>query len=613
MLYPIQNDVRNRLDLSGIWDFQTDPEEVGEGQGWAKGLPEPRPIAVPGSWNEQYADLYNYLGLGWYVTRTYLPRGWRSERVFLRVGSANYSGTVYVNGERVGQHEGGHLPFAFEITEHVRWGGENVVAIAVENDLRPTRVPAGNIPSPLGSFASFPRTTFDFFPFAGLHRPVVLFTVPRIHIRDVTVVTGIDGADGTVKVTVSVSVATAASGTVRLLGGDSVASADLSFAGGVASAELRVPNARLWSDVDPYLYDLTVGLNRRSAGEGVGESGAERGAESVGDRYSLPVGIRTVEVRGKEILLNGRPVKLNGFGRHEDFYASGKGLNLPLLVKDYGLMRWVGARSYRTSHYPYSEEEMRLADREGFLVIDEIPAVSLQFESEENAAERLRACQQQISELVARDKNHPSVVMWCVANEPLPARLNIAGIGAKVDESTEDPSVSRGKVFLDTLLDQARKLDPTRPVTLVGVAGGPLEWLAECDVICLNRYWGWYVDGGELAQGLTHLEQELDATWEAFHKPIILTEFGADTVAGMHGQPSVMWTEEYQADLIRGYFEVAARKDFVAGLQVWNFADFAAVQSPMRVRGLNLKGTFTRAREPKLAAHVLRELWGKAR
>ncbi len=160
------------------------------------------------------------------------------------------------------------------------------------------------------------------------------------------------------------------------------------FTDGVAEATLTVPDARLWSDNDPYLYDLTI--------------------ETDADRYSLPIGIRTIEVQGKQILLNGQPVQLNGFGRHEDFIASGKGLNLPLLVKDYQLMRWTGANSYRTSHYPYSEEEMQLADREGFLIIDEIPAVSLQFDTEENMAERLRMCLQQIDELIARDKNHPS-------------------------------------------------------------------------------------------------------------------------------------------------------------------------------------------------------------
>jgi beta-glucuronidase len=587
MLYPIQNDVRNRLDLSGIWDFKIDPDEVGERDGWFDGLTHARAIAVPGSWNEQYEDLFNYLGLAWYVRRAYIPRGWRGERIFVRVGSANYHGTVYVNGAMVGSHEGGHLPFAFEITELVRWDEENIIAVSVENRLLPARVPSGNIASALGSFASFPRTTFDFFPYAGIHRPVVLYSVPQEHIEDVTVVTGIEGADGWVRVTARLNTPVAARGVIRLEGGDSAVEADLAFAGGAAEAELAVPGARFWSDTDPYLYELTV--------------------ETESDRYALRVGIRTVEVRGPEILLNGRPVKLNGYGRHEDFYASGRGLNLPLLVKDYGLMGWTGANSYRTSHYPYSEEEMQLADREGFLVIDEIPAVSLQFDNEGNIAERMRVCRRQIEELIARDKNHPSVVMWSVANEPQPRSLNLGTIGGE----NEDPSVAWGKDFLDTLVRHARALDPTRLVTLVGLMGGPVDWLRECDVACINRYWGWYIDGGELEKGLAHLEQELDATWETLHKPVVVTEFGADTMAGLHGLPPLMWTEEYQAEYIRGHLEVAARKEFVAGMQVWNFADFAAVQSVMRVGGLNLKGVFTRARQPKLAAHVLRELWVK--
>jgi beta-glucuronidase len=382
---------------------------------------------------------------------------------------------------------------------------------------------------------------------------------------------------------------TAERGRVTLTGGDQPRTADLQFTDGVAHASLAVPHARLWSDTDPYLHELTV--------------------ETEHDQYALAIGIRTVEVRDHQILLNGTPVQLNGFGRHEDFPASGRGLNLPLMVKDYDLMRWTGANSYRTSHYPYSEEEMQLADREGFLIIDEIPAVSLQFENEENAAERLRMCVQQIEELVARDKNHPSVVMWSVANEPMPSRLNFGG-GAASDE--DDPTIGRGKTFLETLLRRVRELDPTRLATIVTVTGGPASWMEQCDVICMNRYWGWYVLGGQLDKALAGLERELDDVWQRWRKPIIMTEFGADTMAGMHGHPTVMWTEEYQADYMRGHLEVAARKEFVAGMQVWNFADFAAVQSIMRVGGLNMKGVFTRTRQPKMAAHVLREFWRRA-
>ena len=588
MLYPQQNDHRNKLDLSGIWDFQTDPDHTGEQGQWFNALPQARPIAVPGSWNEQYEDLFNYLDLAWYVRRTYVPASWKDQRIFLRVGSANYHGTVYVNGAKVGEHEGGHLPFAFEISELVKWDAANVIAISVENELKPTRVPAGNMTTALGGFASFPRTTFDFFPFAGIHRPVVLYSLPQTHIEDITVVTDINGTDGTVKVTARLNEPATAEGTVSLTGGAEPVRADLAFQNGEATATLTVPQAHLWSDKDPYLYELTVATDS--------------------DRYTLQVGIRTIAVDGGRILLNGQPVHLNGFGRHEDFIASGKGLNLPLLVKDYQLMRWTGANSYRTSHYPYSEEEMQMADRQGFLIIDEIPAVSLQFENDENAAIRLRQCLQQIDELIARDKNHPSVVMWCVANEPMPSVMNLGTVSGS---ASGDPSVQRGKQFLDTLLAHARELDPSRLVTLVTVMGGPQEWMEHCDVICMNRYWGWYVQGGELDKAMVSLEQELDGVWEMWHKPIIMTEFGADTMAGMHGHPDVMWTEEYQAAYIRGHLAVAGRKEYVAGMQVWNFADFAAVQSIMRVGGLNMKGIFTRIRTPKMAAYVLREFWAQ--
>jgi len=587
MLYPIQNNNRNRLDLSGIWDFQADPDETGSENGWFKALPAPRPLAVPGSWNEQDADLFNYFGLGWYLKRTYIPNAWKDQRVFLRVGSANYAGIVYVNGTQAGAHQGGHLPFEFDITALVQWGEENIIAISVENHLEPTRVPSAAMVGGLqaaGIGQGFPPTTFDFFPFAGIHRPVVLYSTPPIHITDVTVITEIDGQQARVKVEARMN-GEQDTGRLLLAGQGETLEAPLVFEAGVAQAVIPVEAPRLWSDKDPYLYDLTI--------------------LTTTDHYALKVGLRTVEVRGKQILLNGQPVKLNGFGRHEDFIASGRGLNLPLMVKDYGLMRWTGANSYRTSHYPYSEEEMMLADREGFLIIDEIPAVSLQFDTLENMAIRKPVCLQQIGELIARDKNHPSVVMWSVANEPMPSDLMSRFRGAPGDPEKDQASA----LFLHDLVVRARELDSTRPVTLVGVMGGPNEWFAACDVVCINRYWGWYRHGGELHKGFAQLDQELDALWAALGKPILITEFGADTQPGLHGHPALMWTEEYQAEFIRGYLEIAARKDFVAGMQVWNFADFAATQSIMRLGGMNMKGVFTRTRQPKLAVQVLREFW----
>jgi beta-glucuronidase len=589
-LLPQQNEIREVQDLSGLWQFQLDPKDEGAAGGWARGLAAPRSIAVPGSWNEQLEDAWNYLGAAWYTRQVFVPRAWRDRVVVLRVGSANYAASVWLNGQPVGSHEGGHLPFEFDVSALVKWDAPNLLAIRVENELTPTRVPAGNLPGggALAMFAGNPRASFDFFPYAGLHRAVTLYAVPREHIEDVAVRTAIDGDTGAVELTVSKTGA-AGAGKARLSGAGVTVESPLRFAAGEAKASLRVPKARLWSPEDPFLYELEVTLD---------------GKAGVVDRYRLPVGVRTVEVRGAKLLLNGKPVFLKGFGRHEDFPGSGRGQNDPVMVKDLNLMKWTGANSYRTSHYPYAEEDMALADRMGFLVIDEIPAVSLQFgDGAENQAARLAQCRRQIRELIARDRNHPSVVMWSVSNEAMPPRLDLSG-------GRPGPADPASTAFLKQLLDDARSLDPTRPATLVAVMGAPAEWMALPDVLCVNRYWGWYTNPGDVAAGAAILEQELDGLAKATGRPILVSEFGADTLAGSHSTVPLMWSEEYQVALIRAYLDVAARKDYVAGMHVWNFADFATGQSIMRAGSENHKGVFTRERKPKMAAHYLRERWG---
>ena len=198
MLYPIQNDKRNRLDLSGVWNFQTDPDEIGVKREWFLDLPRPSTFGSSGKLERAVADIYNYTGTAWYLHKVYVPQGWKDERIFIRVGSANYYAQVWINGTLIGDHAGGHLPFAFEISDHIKWDSQNTIAIQVENHLMPTRVPAGNVTGAFDGFMSgYPSTTFDFFPYAGLHRPVVLYTVPKVYIQDITVVTDMDGDTGT--------------------------------------------------------------------------------------------------------------------------------------------------------------------------------------------------------------------------------------------------------------------------------------------------------------------------------------------------------------------------------------------------------------------------------
>jgi beta-glucuronidase len=587
LLYPQQNPLRNVLDISGLWQFQLDPKEEGEAQAWFNSLPSPRMIPVPCSWNDLFDDARDYLGLAWYRHEGYAPASWRGQRVFLRVGSANYAAKVWVNGMFVAEHFGGHLPFVVEITDQLLWDQQNIIAISVENKQLPERVPPGPAAAGAGAFGSmppFPATTYDFFPYAGLHRPVLLYSVPAAaHIDDITVVTTIDDKDGVVKVTVS---AGGYAGKGKLQLNDS--EAELNFRAGSAEAVLRVPSARLWCPEDPYLYLLTITLID---------------GDQVIDAYSLDIGIRTIAVCGDELLLNGQPIKLTGFGKHEDFPLSGRGQNLPMWVRDYELLKWIGANSYRTSHYPYTEEAMMLADRLGVLVINEIPAVGLNFgDGEALADRRLAQCRQQLRELIMRDKNHPSTIIWSVANEPV--------IGAALDVSMPE-AVAAGTSFFRQLYGEAHRLDGTRPVTLVGLQGGPAEWLGLFDIVSINRYYGWYALPGQLDRAKQELERELDALHESLGKPIIMTEFGADTLPGAHNTPREMWTEEYQVELLRHYLDAVANRSFVAGMHVWAFADFKTGQNVIRAAAMNFKGVFTRDRRPKMAAHFLRSRWAE--
>jgi beta-glucuronidase len=308
-------------------------------------------------------------------------------------------------------------------------------------------------------------------------------------------------------------------------------------------------------------------------------------------------------------LINDEPVYFTGFGKHEDIPVIGKGHNDPFMLHDFELLKWIGANSFRTSHYPYAEDVIDYADRQGIVVIDETAAVGLNMglgggifgtqgyqtfsaDTVNDATQEVHA--QAIRELIARDKNHPSVVIWSIANEP--------------ESDTEG-----AEHYFRPLFDVAREADPTRPVGFVNVMLAPH---GKCrvsqfgDVLMLNRYYGWYVNTGDLEGAELAWEEELTA-WAGEGKPIIITEYGADTYPGLHsavaGNP---WSEEYQIEYLEMNHRVFDRIDAVVGEQMWNFADFATTSGIMRVGG-NKKGAFTRDRQPKAAAHYLRSRWRK--
>jgi beta-glucuronidase len=587
VLYPIQNAFRTTLDLSGLWKFRADPTNIGEQEKWFEGFDSDLEIAVPGSWNEQLeeAGLMHYVGSAWYFTTVTIPVEFEGKSVELRVGSADYHAKVWVNGACLGENHFGFLPFSFPLNSHVRHRSPLRIAIRVSNELSGETIPQGISSEQYqrenrSREETYPPARFDFSPFGGLHRPVKIVITPRSRIEDIKVQTFLTGGQGTIVVAVATSGAGRESVKVLLDGNGSTISCISPVHHGDTRFELSLDDCRCWSPDDPFLYTLTIQL--------------QNGEEAV-DEYTLPVGVRVIAISGGKLLLNGKQIYLQGFGKHEDAYASGKGLHLPLMVKDFQIMKWIGANSFRTSHYPYAEEIMCFADRKGILVIDEVPAVSLDFRCVSQAT--MANHKEFIRRLVHRDGNHPSVIMWALGNEP-----NLVGESGYMD--------GRGRAYWKEIFSFARELDPVRPMVVpnclrAGIDDPALEF---SDVLCLNRYYGWYEYPGQLEHGLAMLGAEMDRIHGRYGKPMMLTEFGADTIPGLHSTSDQMFTEEFQERLLAAYICLIRSKEYTIGEHVWNFADFRTPQNLRRVV-LNMKGVFTRTRSPKMAAFTLRKIW----
>jgi beta-glucuronidase len=597
VLAPRESRSRDGRRLDGLWRFRFDAGQEGiAGRWWESELPGNREMAVPASYNDLVTEATEreHVGDVWYQRDVLVPASWAGRRIVLRCDAVTHHGTVWAGDAEVARHSGGYTPFEADVTALARCGEPLRVTIRAGNELTMATIPPGVISEGPGGARS-QRYFHDFYNYAGLPRSVWLYATPPTYIADIAVTTGF-GPAGAGYVTYHVEVAGGAPGEVADPTGDAdpdaATSVVLRDATGqaVAAAEsldgvLTVPSARPWGPADPYLYRLDV-----SHGD---------------DQYSVPVGIRTVQVDGDRLLLNGEPVRLRGFGMHEDAALRGKGHDDARMVRDFALLKWIGANSFRTSHYPYAEEVLDYADRQGLLVIDETPAVGLHLSlghmgdhgartftpeaiGQEAAAAHLAA----IGELIGRDRNHPSVIAWSIANEP----------------DTAEPAA---RDYFAPLVAAARKLDGTRPVCFANVATAPPEADVVTDLfdlVCVNRYYGWYVDTGDLAAAERNLEAELRA-WARHGKPILITEFGADAISGMHTLPPAVWSEDYQAALIRMSREVFRRVPGVIGEHVWNFADFATAQAVHRPGG-NHKGVFTRDRQPKAAAWLLRDLWG---
>ena len=502
-------------------------------------LSNPIPMPVPAAYNDlrEGLDFREHRGWVFYQRKISLPAFVRGQRVVLRCDAVTHHARVYLNGRLICEHRGGFLPFEAEITNWLLPGQENLLTIAADNTIDSNTLPVGGKAETGTDGAQKPRNipNFDYFNYSGIIRPVRLYTTPPDYIQDIALTAQLEGPDALLHYEIDTRGKGACQIDVLDEEGRHVAQ------GQGLSGTLRLEKVHLWQPGQAYLYQVRVTFGQ--------------------DAYTLPYGVRTVQAEGTRFLINGRPFYFKGYGRHEDTFPAGRGLNL----------RFGGGANF-------GGQQGHTFD----------PETGVQTQAHHR---------QVLEEMIGRDKNYACVVMWSIANEP-------------------DSSGEGAYEYFAPPFSLARKLDPqSRPCTLVSMQpfdNPDAEPMADCtcrlsDVICLNRYYGWYTAGGDLEGAEELLRRELDR-WKALGKPLIFTEYGADAVLGLRDTLPAPYTEEYQVEYYRMNNRVFDQYDFVVGEQAWNFADFATSPSLLRIQG-NRKGLFTRDRRPKLAAHYFRQRW----
>lgn len=590
VLYPCDNRFRSSKLLNGIWKFKFDPNSVGESENWQLGLTDTIDMPVPGSFSDLFTTSKerDYVGDFWYERDFYMPKGWDGQNLLIRFGSLTHRAVVYCNGIKITSHEGGFLPVVADISGAIKPNEKNRLVVKLNNELSEETLPVGTTRT-LKSGRKISLPYFDFYNYSGIQRNVWLLSIPVNSIQNYSTNIKLyeDYANIDYKVESDI-------GDINVELFDERGHKVSSTKGN--NGVLKVHNPNLWKVRNAYLYTIRISLVKDN---------------EVVDQYENKLGIRTVQVKDSQILINGEPVYLKGFGKHEDFDILGKSFNWSIVKRDFECMKWTNANCFRTSHYPYAEEWYQMADEEGFLIIDEVPAVGMMrsFQNfvdagkgkytrffETSTIPQLKENHiEQVREMINRDKNHPSVFAWSMFNEP---------------ETTSDAAFS----YFKDIFEVARNTDPqSRPCT------GALEKNSQpdtckvyplCDFICLNRYYGWYIDGGEAVEDAEDKFIDEMEKWKdkSLNKPFIFTEFGTDNLVSEHKLPSIMWSQEYQNEYLKMYFEIFDKYSFVQGELVWNFADFQTSQGIRRVDG-NRKGIFTRERQPKDAAFLLKKRW----
>jgi beta-glucuronidase len=578
-------DMRDALDLEGPWTWSVDPyrdglagfhgEEAGKGHRryedidvaekmrtdrgalYEYDMDRSPVVTLPQSFLTHAPEMRWYNGLVWYQ-RHFIAHPRPGQRAFLRFGAVDYRAHVYLNGKRVGDHEGGFTPFAFDVTRLLR-DGDNRLTVGADSERT-----AQDVPPPVTDWENY----------GGITRPVSLVFTPSTYIDDAWVRLT---PDGRIAATMRLDGEGAANRAVRMvIPALGFALSGRTGADGSWTGEAPAPRAlKLWSPDSPTLYEIRF----------------EAGEDMLKDR----VGFRTISVRGDDILLNGKPIFLRGVAVHAEELGENPTRALtPAAARALLSEAKTGlhANFVRLAHYPHPETMTRAADELGLLVWSEIPVY---WRVDFGNAETLATARRMLAEEIARDRDRASIVIWSVGNETPVSDVRTA--------------------FLATLADDARALDPSRLVSAalltrrteegghpVMIVDDPL--IPHLDVMAVNTYNGWY--GSDKLSSLPGFVWHSDQ-----HKPMIFSEFGADALAGFHDPDAPRFSEEYQAEYYRQTLAMAAKIPFLRGMSPWILKDFRSPrrQHPVYQQGWNRKGLISETGARKEAFSVLADYY----
>jgi len=548
----ITSTTRKCTYLDGTWDFAADPHDLGLGAGWYDRFPQDCvPMWIPGVWNTSRPYL-NYEGVGWFRTRLSLRE---CAAAAISFGSVTQQANVWLDGEPLGEHYGGFLPFSFLLIGSEPGQHELIVRVDNTHDMTST----------------IPSAHLDWWRYGGIPRPVWVEDLQGPGYVASLRLTSLVGDKPTLRVrseVVNLSDQPLDDVWTLYVEDEPLLSREVHLAPGDSQVLMfgqQVRDVRLWSPDDPQLYRIRLAF--------------------AGDDLIERTGFRDLKVVKRQVLLNGEPIRILGVNRHEDHPEWGPALPQHLMLRDLDLVKHLGANAIRGAHYPNDQRMLDLCDERGVLFMEEIPLWG--FGREQRARDIIGdRASAMLWAMIDRDVSHPCIWAWSLLNEC----------------ATDAPE---GRMLLERLAETAREADPTRPVTFASSRNLDDICFDLVDLVCVNAYYGWYTHDLTWPKFLDKVRAKIG------ERPLLVTEFGAGAIPGCHNiDEDVCWSEEYQSEVLTKAIGHFLRRDDLLGFYIWQLFDTRSDKAfaLRRPRGYNNKGLLNQYRRPKLAYHAVRNL-----